>query len=285
MDFVKYTAQGNDYIVIDPNKMSMDFDVEWVRKICDRRTGIGADGVLYGPHLNNEKLGLEVYNSDGSACGKSGNGLRVFSRYLVDNDYVQSDSFDIWLSRLAQSIAVQRLPAHNQFLVNLGSFCLESSKVPVIMDVKKTVLNETLHIAGRDISISCVDIGNPHCVVLGQPANRATAELLGPLISQHSIFPDKTNVQFVNIVSPSRIEVETWERGSGYTLASGSSACAAAAVCHTLGLVDADVTVVMPGGKMSVFIDPDSTLNLVGSVTHVFSGIFSYDFEKGMQNV
>ncbi|RVD74826.1 DapF: diaminopimelate epimerase [Pseudomonas koreensis] len=285
MDFVKYSAQGNDYIVIDPNKVPINFNSQWVRKICDRRTGIGADGVLYGPHLVNGKLGLEVYNSDGSACGKSGNGLRVFSRYLVDNDYVQSDSFNIWLIRLAQSVAVQRLPAHNQFLVSLGSFCLESKKVPVIMDKKKTVLNEPLHIAGKDMSISCVDIGNPHCVVFGQPANRATAELLGPPISQHSMFPNKTNVQFVNIVDPSCIEVETWERGSGYTLASGSSACAAAAVCHTLGLVDADVTVVMPGGRMSVFIDPDSTLNLVGSVAHVFSGMFSYDFEKGMQNV
>jgi diaminopimelate epimerase len=147
------------------------------------------------------------------------------------------------------------------------------------------MLDQPLLVNGSNLRISCVNVGNPHCVVLGQTVNASLAKSLGPLICEHPMFPNRTNVQFVEVLDRQSVRIEIWERGAGYTLASGSSSCAVAAVCHELGLVDRFVTVSMPGGSVDIEIKTGNRLLLTGPVRSVASGQFAADLKKRLRLV
>ena len=285
MDFHMYDALGNDYLILDPNELDIQINPEVIRLLCDRHHGIGSDGILLGPIVSGSKLGLRIFNPDGSECEKSGNGLRIFARYLIDANYVTSREFSIHLLNIAKDIDISSLcDSNNQLKVGMGSYSFDSIDISLNTPSKK-FFDQIISFDNKDVRVFCVNIGNPHCVVLGEEVTPEIAQTLGPKICEHSIFSNRTNVQFVNVLSRDNIEIEIWERGAGYTFASGSSSCAAVAVCHELGLVDRQVIVSMRGGRVKVDLHLNNTISLTGAVEAVFSGVFSNDLRNKINNL
>ncbi len=271
--FTKYHALGNDYIVIDPKHLSAPLTTEQVRLICHRNFGVGSDGILLGPlPSTTAKCALKIYNPDGSIAEKSGNGVRIFSRYLWDTKFVGNDEF-----ALQTDGGIVRSTVYDggkMVRVEMGKVSFASEKIPVT-GAPREVLNETISAGGRDFVFCAATIGNPHCVLPLPEISAALAHQYGPLLEVHPNFPRKTNVQFLKVIDRANIQIEIWERGAGYTLASGSSSSASAAVAHKLGLVDNHVTVHCPGGDITIEIRDGFDILMTGSVTRVFEGVIS----------
>ena len=282
MRFHKYHALGNDYIVLDP----ADFPTwkpaptpEQIRSICHRNFGVGSDGILWGPLPSQQsRFGLRIFNPDGSEAEKSGNGLRIFSRFLHDQKLVNPAQDKNGFTIETPGGHVRSIIKEDGRLITVAMGCVsfDSAKIPVALaGAPREVINETLKgVIDRDFTYCAATIGNPHCVI-PLPANEVTLELAhryGPHIETQPAFPNKTNVQFLHVIDRSNIRIEIWERGAGYTLASGSSSSAAAAVAHKLGLVDHNVTVHMPGGKIDIEIGDGFSIMMTGPVTRVADG-------------
>lgn len=277
-DFYKYHALGNDYIVIDPNKSSLKLTEDNIRLICHRNFGVGSDGILYGPLLEDGEMRLRILNPDGSEAEKSGNGIRIFSRYLVEAGYVNSKEFSLVTAGGTVAVAVLD-EAASLIKVDMGAASFNSADLPA-GGPPREILGEKLTIGGADCVVNCVSMGNPHCVIPLDDISRERAERLGPLVENHPLFPKRTNVQFLQVIDRSNIRIEIWERGAGYTLASGSSSCAAASVAHRLGLTGPAVKVHMPGGVIDIDIKPDGHVFMTGPVTGVMAGLFAADLRR-----
>jgi diaminopimelate epimerase len=278
-DFYKYHGLGNDYLVIDPAKFDLKFDENSVRLICDRNYGVGSDGILHGPIIGDDgSISLRIFNPDGSEAEKSGNGLRIFSRYLVEAGYVTSEDFE--LNTQGGRVSVHLDTSDGRVVtVDMGTLSFDTEDVPV-KGPKREALLEPLEVNDRVIKICAVSIGNPHCVVVSDAIDRQLAMDLGPLIEKHSLFPQRTNVQFMKVIDRQNIQIEIWERGAGYTLASGSSSCAAAGAAYKLGYCDGDIRVRMPGGTLDVSIAADFSVTMRGEVSAVFEGNFADEIKE-----
>ena len=281
-DFYKYHGLGNDYLVIDPAKCNLKLNAESVKRICDRNYGIGSDGILYGPIIADDgSILLRIFNPDGSEAEKSGNGLRIFSRYLIEAGYVTSQDFEIDTEGGRVSVHLDS-PDGSLMTVGMGRLTFDSDQIPV-KGPKREVLLEPLEVDNRVIKICAVSIGNPHCVVARDIIDRHLAMDLGPLIEKNSLFPHRTNVQFMKVLDRGNIQIEIWERGAGYTLASGSSSCAAAGVAFKLGYCDSDIRVHMPGGTLDVSISADFSVKIRGEVSAVFEGDFADQMKEHLR--
>ena len=268
MKYTKYHALGNDYLVLDPKDGALPEQEEIVR-ICHRNFGLGSDGILYGP-LKTEKAdyALRIINPDGSEAEKSGNGLRIFARYLHDAGTVKNDAFTV--DTLGGLVTCQVDQCADSITVDMGrvEFFAEGTKVG-IKDHKSQSIGQELSFNGKTQTVYIADIGNPHCVVVQDEISAKQAKEDGAAIELHSNFPNRTNVQFLKIIDRNNIRIEIWERGAGYTLASGSSSSAAAAVAYRIGLCDCDITVHMPGGQIKIQIGDNYAVRMTGPTTRV----------------
>jgi diaminopimelate epimerase len=278
MKFTKYQALGNDYLVIEPQELPGLPGVSQIRRICDRHYGAGSDGILLGP-LPSEMadFGLRIFNPDGSEAEKSGNGLRIFARHLWESGRVEAapHSFSVQTRggtvRCQVTVPPKRNNGSMQVKVEMGRVSFDSQDI-LVSGPPRQVINETLQIGGEKLVFCAATLGNPHCVVLRERVSAAEAIRLGPLIEHHAAFPRRTNVQFMQTIDQGNIRIEIWERGAGYTLASGSSSCAAAAVAHRLGLCGTEISVLAPGGRLAVSLSPDWQATLTGPVRKVYTG-------------
>jgi diaminopimelate epimerase len=271
MRFHKYHALGNDYLVLHPADFP-DWTVpspEQIRMICHRNFGVGSDGILWGPLPSRQsQFGLRIFNPDGSEAEKSGNGLRIFSRFLWDQK-LAAERFTVETpGGVVESVIHD---AGRQVTVDMGRVRFTSADIPVT-GAPREVLNERITVLDRTFDFCAATIGNPHCVIPLPEISPELAHRYGPHLETHANFPRKTNVQFLQVLDRLSIRIEIWERGAGYTLASGSSSSAAAAVAHRLGLVDDRVTVHMPGGTIGIEIAPDYAIRMTGGVTRVAEG-------------
>jgi len=276
MRFHKYHALGNDYIVLNP----ADFPswgaaptTDEIRVVCHRNFGVGSDGILWGPLPSRESQhGLRIFNPDGSEAEKSGNGLRIFSRFLWDQKLVREASFTV--ETPGGHVRSEIRDNGSLIKVAMGSVSFDSARIPVnVSGPAREVLNEKVTVLDREFTYCAATIGNPHCVI---PLTAVSAELAhryGPHLETHPLFPRKTNVQFLQVIDRKNIRIEIWERGAGYTLASGSSSSASAAVAHRLGLVDREVTVHMPGGTIGIEIGDGFSIMMTGTVNKVAEGV------------
>jgi diaminopimelate epimerase len=272
MRFHKYHALGNDYLVMNPaDYPGWDAPTpEQIRVICHRNFGVGSDGILWGPLPSKRaQFGLRIFNPDASEAEKSGNGLRIFSRFLFDQKLAGTAPFTIEVpGGVVESVVMQdgRL-----ITVEMGQVTFQSDRIPVAGPVRD-VLNEKFRIKDREFTFCAAGIGNPHCVIVLPEISPALATHYGPDIETHRNFPNRINVQFLKVLDRQNVQIEIWERGAGYTLASGSSSSASAAVAHKLGLVDAKLTVHMPGGRIGIEISPHYAIRMTGPVTRVAEG-------------
>lgn len=274
MKFYKYQALGNDYVVLEPSDAGA-VTPGFVRRVCDRHFGIGSDGILIGGSSPSPGVfALRIYNPDGSEAEKSGNGLRIFARYLKDRGRVDNSRFSVLTK--GGTVVCQVLEGGHQVFVEMGVASFDSERIPV-RGPRREVVGEEIEVGGERLRFTGVTVGNPHCVIHCDEISPALAQRLGPLIETHSLFPARTNVQFVKILDPHHMQIEIWERGAGYTLASGSSSCAAAAASVKLGLCARAVEVTMPGGALAIEVMEDFSLTMLGPVGQVAQGALARD--------
>jgi diaminopimelate epimerase len=271
--FAKYHALGNDYLVLDAAGLAGDLTPAQVRRICDRRYGIGSDGLLVGSFRDPEDgISVRCFNPDGGEFEKTGNGLRIYARYLWDEGWVQENEFTI--ETLGGQVRARVHPAGRQVTVEMGTVSFDSRLIPVTGPPRE-VLHETLSVEGQSLPYCAATVGNPHCVVLCDDVSAEKARRWGPQIENDPRFPKRTNVQFMQVLDRANIRIEIWERGVGYTLASGSSSCAAAAVAHRLGWCDSNIGVHQPGGKIEISILDGMTVSMTGPVSKICDGVLS----------
>jgi diaminopimelate epimerase len=273
MHFHKYHALGNDYVVLNPS----DYP-DWkgsptpaqVRVVCHRNFGIGSDGILWGPlPAKGGAFGLRIFNPDGGEAEKSGNGTRIFSRFLWDQGLAKGSSLSI--ETPGGVVTAESRDGGHVVTMNMGTVSFDSAKIPVTGPARE-VINESIKILDREFTYCAATIGNPHCVIPLDSISPELAHRYGPVIETHQNFPNRINIQFLQVLDRSNIRIEIWERGAGYTLASGTSSSAAAAVARRLGQVDSHLTVHMPGGKLGVVIGEGFSIEMTGTVTRVGSG-------------
>jgi diaminopimelate epimerase len=270
MKYSKYHGLGNDYIVLDPsNGISLPSEDE-IKTICHRNFGVGSDGILFGPfEEKGSPFSLRIFNPDGSEAEKSGNGLRIFSRYLWDTKRVHREPFSIITK--GGKVSSQLLENGRLIKVEMGKVSFSKNDIPVRVDSEE-VINEDLTVDGREFIFNGATIGNPHCVIVQDDISKDQAIRYGEIIETMDIFPNRTNVQFMKILDRNNIAIEIWERGAGYTLASGSSSSASGAVARKLGLCDRDITVHMPGGEIQLEVENDYSVAMTGPVIKVCDG-------------
>ena len=269
MRFHKYQGLGNDYLVVLPDGAEA-VSPSLVRRLCDRHHGVGADGVLLGGVAPGDSVAsLRIFNPDGSQAEKSGNGLRIFARHLWEAGMVDDQPFQVRTKGGVVSCQVQA--GGGVVVVDMGEATFDSARIPVA-GPRREVVDEELEIAGERLRFTAVGIGNPHCVIHADHVDEKMARRLGPQLETHALFPNRTNVQLVQVIDRSHIRIEIWERGAGYTLASGSSSCAAAAASLRLDRCGNHVTVTMPGGDLAIAVSDSFAARMTGPVAKIAEG-------------
>lgn len=266
MKFTKYHALGNDYIVVDNKDLKKEITQHQIKIICDRHYGMGSDGILYGP-LNSQTsdFALRIFNPDGSEAEKSGNGLRIFSRYLWDCELVKDRRFSI--ETKGGEVFAQVHSNGQSVAVDMGQvrFTHESIGMP-------TIEPESIQGSDQNFTYYRANVGNPHCVIPVADLSKAMAMTYGKVIENDSRFKNRTNVQFLKVIDRHNIQIEIWERGAGYTLASGSSSTASAAVAYALGFCESSISVHMPGGKIEIDLTKQFEATMKGAVCRIGHG-------------
>lgn len=274
--FVKSHGLGNDYIVLNQNEIQFELTGEAIKRICDVHFGIGSDGILLKVPSYKAAFGLRILNPDGSEAEKSGNGLRIFAKYLYDLKFAKSSCFTIETpGGLVQAKIIEENNGKARIIkVDMGKAVFSAESVPVKCH-KDECIDEVLNLEYRDYIINCVSVGNPHCVIIKDILDKKELLTFGPQIETNPAFPNRINVQFARIISPTEVEIMIWERGAGYTLASGSSACAVAAVLVKKGLAEPELTIKMAGGNLKIGIDDNWNIAMTGEVREIASGTLS----------
>lgn len=278
MHWTKGHGLGNDYLVVEPGLLpeGVTLTPGTVRLICDRHRGVGSDGILeLRPSTGQaDRFGLRIWNPDGSIAEKSGNGIRIFAKYLREHGHTTATGFTIATPGGDAAVALDVSAATGRV-----------AAVTVDMGTASFDPRTVLTVDGQDLDVTILSVGNPHCVVHVPNLDAVPFARLGPAIEHHPAFPARTNVQFAQPVSDRVVRALIWERGAGETQASGSSSCAVAAACHRRGLVGREVTVAMPGGDLTIRIGDDDRLWLHGPVEEVCQGTFSPDLIARLQDL
>lgn len=260
----KYQGLGNDYLILDAARNRVQLQGKKAALLCQRGFGLGADGVLYGPVQINGKMGVHIFNADGSESPISGNGVRIFAKYLIDQGYVKGSKFDI--ETMAGTIEVEVMNARaTEFRVKMGKASFISEEIPVTGE-KREIINETFTFNEKEYKATCLTVGNPHCIIFTDKVSKEAVKELGPYVENADEFPNRMNLQLCHLIDRGNLDIEIWERGSGYTKASGTGSCAAAAAAYKLGLVESRINVNQPGGMIQINIKEDGTIYMTGTV-------------------
>ena len=273
----KYHGLGNDYLVFDPNKNELELNEANVKMICNRNVGLGSDGILEGPLLG-EHLAVKIWNPDGSVAEKSGNGVRIFAKYLKDAGYVQKKNYALMTD--GGIVEVTYLNEEGSRLrISMGKLSFVSEEIPVIGE-RREVINEDMVFGNNLYPATCVSVGNPHCVIPMQEISKELVCKIGVHSERARYFPERVNTEIMKVTDRNNIAIETYERGAGYTMATGTGACAAAAVAYKLGLTENKMLVHMPGGDLQVEITDDWNVYITGDVFYIAEIKLSTEFSE-----
>lgn len=276
--FVRSHGLGNDYLVVDGATFGVTLSERNIVRICDRHTGVGSDGILeLVPAPQGFDAAVRIYNPDGSEAEKSGNGVRIFAKFVLDHGYVPANQ-PVKIHTLGGPVEAHPLAREADktvLRVLMGRVSFRCADLP--MTGADEWVQRKLTVADREFTATCLSVGNPHAVLLDAPFDEATARKYGPLVENHAQFPRRTNVQLVQVVDRSTVKALIWERGAGWTLSSGSSSCAVAAACVRAGLTDRQVKVVMPGGTLDVLVHEDWRLEQIGFAQEIAVGSLAAD--------
>ncbi len=271
MNFWKMHGLGNDYVVIDnrDGEITEKETPALAKKLCERRFSVGADGLLLVSNSAKADVRMRIFNADGSEAEMCGNGIRCFAKYCHENGIVKKDEFavetlagvkQVWLTVKDGEVKLVK--------VDMGAPDWNRKSLP--MTGEGTCINENLQVDDETYKVTCLSMGNPHCVIFVDNVDEFPVEYIGPMIENHEAFPKRTNVGFVQVLSKNELKLRVWERGCGETLACGTGTCAAVAAANKLGKVKDKVTVHVLGGDLQVEVG--KTLFLSGAAEKVFEG-------------
>jgi len=271
VEIFKYQALGNDYLLVDL-PAPLEALVERLPELCDRHRGLGSDGLLA---FDPQAMTVRIFNPDRSEAQKSGNGLRIIAAHAV-LEHRAADRFELRTVDRANAVRVlSRNGAEVVTELDIGRPSFRAADLPATFDGEPDHVNLDTPV-GRVWAV-LVSVGNPHCVVFGEPVTRERCLELGPHLELHPAFPQRTNVQLCEVKDRARVRAEIWERGAGYTLASGTSASAVAAACMRRGLVDDAVTIEMPGGDLALRRQRTGDLVQSGPARRVYRAVVDLD--------
>lgn len=278
--FVKGHGLGNDYLVMAERDLAAPLSIAAIERICDRNRGVGSDGILLLVPSSRADFGLRIFNPDGSEAEKSGNGLRIFAKYLWDHGHARTATFTVDTKGGVVECQLRVRDRRVSFVtVEMGRATFRPTEIPMTGPSGEAVGVPLPLGDGATLTVTAVSVGNPHCVVFVDRLAEDECRRLGPRIERHPAFPNRTNVQFARALGRDRIEIMIWERGAGWTLASGSSSCAAASAAVRTGLCEhGRIAVRMPGGELAVHVRSDWSLLLEGPVEEVYTGTLAPEF-------
>ena len=275
IEFSKYQGLGNDFVLID-NRHSADpiITPERAREICDRHFGIGADGVIFVlPKTEDTDYTMRIYNSDGSEPEMCGNGIRCLAKFIADLEGIGEVNKSYRIHTLA-GVIIPEIKSNGEVKVDMGMPQLLAAEIPTTLgDASDKVVAKSLQVGGRDWSVTCVSMGNPHCITFVDDVEAVALEEIGPQFENHPVFPQRTNTEFIEVVKSNYIKMRVWERGAGITLACGTGACASVVAGVLEQKCDRDCTVELPGGCLQIqWSSADGKVYMTGPAIKVFSG-------------
>ncbi|MGF1495177.1 MAG: diaminopimelate epimerase [Microcoleaceae cyanobacterium] len=278
--FTKYHGLGNDFILIDNRDQDEpQITSQQAIQLCHRHFGIGADGVIFAlPNQSGADYTMRIFNSDGSEPQMCGNGIRCLARFLqelVDSDAVEKHPMSYQIDTLA-GIIVPQIQADGQVRVDMGLPRLVAGEIPTTLTTPtEKVINFPLQIANQSWLVTCVSMGNPHCITFVEDVDGIPLAELGPQFEHHPVFPERTNTEFIQVVRSNFLKMRVWERGAGATLACGTGACATVVAGVLTGQCDRQTTVELPGGCLEIeWSDADQHVYMTGPAESVFMGEF-----------
>ena len=273
--FSKMHGAGNDYVFIDGRDLTLDW-TKLAVAVSDRHFGIGSDGLILALESDRADLRMQMFNADGSAGRMCGNGIRCLVAFAVDIGLVAAGRNPVDVETAAGVMEVTPTWSDGRIIrarVDMGEPAFRASEVPFDVPGESTLEDYPLTVDGFNLAINGVSMGNPHAVaILDEPVGHVELERLGPLVEHDARFPDRVNLEIVNVISRSLLRVRVWERGSGQTMACGTGACAAAVVARRKGLIEDQVTVTLPGGNLGIEWAGTGSVMMDGPVHKVFEG-------------
>jgi diaminopimelate epimerase len=273
LEFAKMHGLGNDFLVLDGLRESLPALAPLARRLADRRFGVGFDQMLVARPSSQADFCMEIYNADGSRAEMCANGIRAFFKYLRDRGLTDRDEIRV---ETLGGVVTPRWVGPDLVRVDMGTPVLAPAKIPTRLGDASSggpVLDAPLDVDGERLEVSCVSMGNPHAVTYVEDVESAPVARLGPRIEHHPAFPNRVNVEFVQVLSRERLRQRTWERGAGETLACGSGACAVAVASILRGVADRHLTVELRGGALDLAWDgAGGSVFMTGPAAHVFTG-------------
>lgn len=276
MKFTKMHGIGNDYIYINcfeenvvPEEMIDD-----IIAMSDRHKGIGSDGVIFIMPSKVADARMRMFNADGSEGKMCGNGIRCVGKYVYEHDISHNNPLQIETASGIKTLNLEVVQGKVETVtVDLGSPILDPKLIPVDLDVEK-VINYPLVVNNQEYLITCVSMGNPHCVIFTEGIDYLDLESIGPLFENNPIFPERTNTEFIEIIDDKTMKMRVWERGSGETLAcgTGASASVVAAIYNNIFTRDQEIKVILKGGELYITLTQDNHVFMRGNATEVFTG-------------
>ena len=273
--FEKWQGCGNDFILIDRGGTAVD-EPEKIRFMCDRHFGIGADGVIYVLSSTKAAVRMRIFNADGTEAEMCGNGLRCFAKYLLSGSKFFSDD-DLTVETGAGILTVNM--KYGLVTVDMGEPIFAADEIPVDGFGSQKLVGEPIVVDGVKYKMTCVSMGNPHCVIFVDDINAVDLEKIGRKFETHEIFPRKTNTEFVQVVGKNKLRMRVWERGSGITLACGTGACATAVAANLNGLADKKSTVILDGGELEIEWRENNHIFMTGAAEKAYTGEFNFPEE------
>lgn len=274
--FIKSHGLGNEYVILDSLNIDFKLTRYAIRRLCNVHFGIGSDGILLKVDSSKADFGLRIFNPDGSEAEKSGNGLRLFCKFLYDYHFTSKKEFFVETPGgiVRANILEETRGKAGMISVDMGRAIFKTREIPVNSD-NMEFIGEKITAGNREFEVNCVSVGNPHCVVVKNELDVDEIKKYGPLLENHPIFPNRINVQFAKVIRRDEAQILIWERGAGYTLASGSSSCAVACVLVKRNMVDRNLKIIMKGGFLAIDIDQDWNIRMTGEAKETAQGILS----------
>lgn len=277
--FSKWQGIGNDFILIDclgNHDNPPEYYVQGAKALCDRHFGIGADGVLLVLPSDKADVRMQIINADGSEAEMCGNGIRCFARYVYEQGYVKSERFTV---ETGAGILIPEIIKEKAGLsmvkVDMGEPVLEGEKIPVSGYGMNRIISENITVQGREFKMTCVSMGNPHCVVFVEDAENFPIYEFGPYFEKHEKFPRKINTEFVQVIDKQHLRMRVWERGAAVTLACGTGSCATLTAAVLNGLTDRKAEIQLDGGQLLVEWGEDNHLYMTGPAEKVWTGCWA----------
>ena len=276
LKFTKMHGCGNDYVYFSCFDQAIENPQEVSIKLSDRRFGIGGDGIILVCPSEAADAKMRMFNLDGSEGKMCGNGIRCVGKFLYDHELVDTNKEFVEIETLS---GIKKLKVYKtdgkvtSLKVDMGKAKLNPKNIPVNIEIDK-VINYPINIDGNDYNITCVSMGNPHCVVFVDNVDDVNIDKIGPMFENNKLFPERVNTEFVKVIDRNTLQMRVWERGSGETWACGTGACASAVAAVENGFCDKgkDITVKLKGGNLIINYN-DDTVYMTGSATKVFEGV------------